>query len=1005
MENVVWETFAPASVENEIPQRTRKRATRCKELDNPLIRKEIEFRYGVEGWKLDDVVKEINKAYGLNATKIQYRERLHKWRCKQRLNHKEYQRVHEVVTTRRALDKESKVFLKSSELIVLPEKRLQRWTARNITFTDQIMSKVKNPTPCLYIQASPMALDRHEPYGLVRTPSPNPESWSLPIIKKTVAVYYPNIPIGQLYGHLQQILPRNLWHPEDAGSALSAQQSLPHLPLLGNIIYRISNHLTRGYADLYALLDQVDKYGFRPQLRKLLSIKSPSILATCSALLESFYFRRDDELLNSIFSNHPQLKRSLYYYLKEFISDKNHVPQFTGGRLLEDILDEISNLELCPESAEEACTLLAACKRNSDDLRVFRRLWDPKKIELQELENYVGTCTTVEEQLLYSKNPGQLKSLLECGFTSFIFTILFQAIVLGDHNSMRVLCERVGIKYRTDVSYASAEQNNLWEVLDIVTFSVILSQCMNEISGSHLGEPMDRKIKGPEISLDICVLMYAACMEPRITKYAVEIIQWKLSVSAVDAARMAIDALPILGDYSNTLASPYDYWNIFPDSALEPASANRLSVLETLLCFGIDPSETSFWRISLWEEIVLTGPQQETTRLLKFFLDSGADVNARLGCEISQLILSDESPHSGTRDYFSSHEMYTPIQIAFGLEASSIFCLVLENQTLLHQSYDWLTSGDYGGVHPEFIRAVQERDHAVIEDLWDQRSLKLAIVKAIENFNFDGARNILLTYTSEIRLSSLFRAVASPYLLDHDSYKDLNDFTSLFLGESLELAFGPNTQTSNEHDDNWMLGYSALLENAIWNVGLKALELFLSHYPIVAKLSNTTLQSDSHYRLHENKIFLVHIAADHSLDCLKFLISQGACIDEAEITTEVPGLKYDTAFYSAITKGCVETVAYILSQGANVYTPCGYESSAIGYAIYRERIDSLALILEAVPNSYPLALELAESDRYKDGYIAEYVRTWKPANLGTDMGGEIVDFTSGGLVLGAAIGY
>ncbi|EGX44127.1 hypothetical protein AOL_s00210g108 [Orbilia oligospora ATCC 24927] len=57
-------------MENEIPhaQRTRKRAPRCKELDNPLIRKEIEFRYGIEGRKLDDVVEEINKAYGLNAT-------------------------------------------------------------------------------------------------------------------------------------------------------------------------------------------------------------------------------------------------------------------------------------------------------------------------------------------------------------------------------------------------------------------------------------------------------------------------------------------------------------------------------------------------------------------------------------------------------------------------------------------------------------------------------------------------------------------------------------------------------------------------------------------------------------------------------------------------------------------------------------------------------------------------------------------------------------------------
>ncbi|EGX44126.1 hypothetical protein AOL_s00210g107 [Orbilia oligospora ATCC 24927] len=357
--------------------------------------------------------------------------------------------------------------------------------------------------------------------------------------------------------------------------------------------------------------------------------------------------------------------------------------------------------------------------------------------------------------------------------------------------------------------------------------------------------------------------------------------------------------------------------------------------------------------------------------------------------------------------------MYTPIKIAFGLEASSMFCLLLERHTPLHQSYDWLTSGDYGGVHPEFIRAVQERDHAAIEDLWDQRTLKLAIVKAIKNRNFDAARNIIFTYPREFRLSSLFRAVADLYVFDYDlSFCiNLSDFVSSLFEESLKFIFGPGTQASDGHDaasksnmpdDNWMRGYSALLQHAISRVGVKALELFLSHYPVVAKLSNTTLYSNSPYRLHEHKIFLVHHAAEYSLDCLKYLISQGACIDEAEIRH---GASYSTAFHSAITKGCVETVAYILSQGANVYAPCGSESSAIKYAIARQRIDSLALILEAVPNSYPLALELAERREYKNTYIAEYVRTWKPANLGTDMGGEIVDFTSGGLVLGAAIGY
>ncbi|KAK6525892.1 hypothetical protein TWF281_010936 [Arthrobotrys megalospora] len=55
-------------MENKVSQRPRKRAPPCKELDNPLIREQIEFRYGVLGWKLSDVAEDINKRYSLNAT-------------------------------------------------------------------------------------------------------------------------------------------------------------------------------------------------------------------------------------------------------------------------------------------------------------------------------------------------------------------------------------------------------------------------------------------------------------------------------------------------------------------------------------------------------------------------------------------------------------------------------------------------------------------------------------------------------------------------------------------------------------------------------------------------------------------------------------------------------------------------------------------------------------------------------------------------------------------------
>ena len=52
-----------------IPNRKhRVRAVRCKDLDIPQIRMEIEVLYTVRGLSLKNVVEEVNKAYGLNAT-------------------------------------------------------------------------------------------------------------------------------------------------------------------------------------------------------------------------------------------------------------------------------------------------------------------------------------------------------------------------------------------------------------------------------------------------------------------------------------------------------------------------------------------------------------------------------------------------------------------------------------------------------------------------------------------------------------------------------------------------------------------------------------------------------------------------------------------------------------------------------------------------------------------------------------------------------------------------
>ncbi|RVD89700.1 uncharacterized protein DFL_000695 [Arthrobotrys flagrans] len=958
-------------MESKKPQR-KKRAPQCKELDNPLIRKEIEFRYGIEGWKLDAVVEEINKAYGLNATKIQYRERLNKWGCRQRLNHKEYQRVHQTVSARQALKKESKIFLNNTTEI--PEKRLQRWIARNTTFTSQLFSKAGIPTPNLDMQASSRTLSRPGPYGLVRTPSPNPETYLLPIIKKSVSIYYPHTPIGQLQGYLRQILPKNVLHPEDGSSALSTHFSTPNLPLLGTIIYRISNKMVYLPSGYYLLLDQVDRHDFRMHLRKLLSISSPSILATCSALLPSLYFRKDDEMFNYIIANYPQLNRRLYCYLKEYIKSEGDIPKTPTGRVLKDILREISNVRLSPESAEEAHTLLFACKHSPEDFAIFCRLWDRNKVSAQELDSYLTPPLGRHGLIgmpLFSRSPAQLKVLLEYGFIRCKFIMLFQVIVLNDQNLMRILCENLGIKHKASITHPSTGPKGLWELLDEATFYDIVSKCTTEIATERR---RPRKINGFGIDPEIYVLVYAACVQPQFTQYVVEIIQWKYSISAEQAARIAINAMPILQDYG--LVAPFDLAPFPPDS-LKHTDLNRVSVLGALLHFGVDPNETSFWRTSFWEEVgkpSMAGqhkvhhsvhvdtqipgevietdryqPAQATTQVFRLLLDSGADVNGQLEINILDIIQDYMNPSSSYLDretiefmeYFDFQEMDTPIEIAFGFEDSYAFCFLIERSASVHRLYRRFTSGKYRGVHPGFVQAIQERNLNTIEDLWNQRILNLAVISALERGNVDAARDIILAYNHELRLNSLFLGVGELYCSGRLSYADCYDLLGLMLEMSASLGsnIDPSSHTQDGRGDPLQLA---------------------------------------------------------TLDCLQLLISQGSSIDETSISIGVSNsdaMFYMTALSGAISGGNIETVAYVIKEGANVYAPCGFASSAIEFAISERRIDSLALILEAVPNSYPLAVAAVEDRRYKDEYIAEYVRTWKPADLSTDGEGKIIDIT------------
>ncbi|KAF3173319.1 hypothetical protein EYR41_009962 [Orbilia oligospora] len=114
-----------------------KRAPRCNRLDEPVIRREIETLYSVLLWKVEDIQAEINMNHGLNATISQYRGRLSRWGCRQRLNNKEYPKIYRDLVAREKLGKNSEVSL--GGVIKIPDRKIRKWVSRNITFTKRMI--------------------------------------------------------------------------------------------------------------------------------------------------------------------------------------------------------------------------------------------------------------------------------------------------------------------------------------------------------------------------------------------------------------------------------------------------------------------------------------------------------------------------------------------------------------------------------------------------------------------------------------------------------------------------------------------------------------------------------------------------------------------------------------------------------------------------------------------------------------------------------------------------
>ncbi|KAF3281120.1 hypothetical protein TWF970_002292 [Orbilia oligospora] len=938
------------------PRKTRLRAPRCNELDNPQIRMEIEVLYIVRGLNLEDIVKEVNKGHGLNATKSQYRDRLRKWGCRKRLTHREYQFVHKRVNVRKRAGKESDILL--SGIVGIPDNSLQKWASRNISFTDRmLLNSNENAIDDMDLDSLPSS---QSPFCVqVCTPPANSDTTLVITSKRHIPISVLHaLPIWQATKYLDEFVRRYVLLQVNANSAV-AYSAHPHLSLLRNIVYRISNHLyfdpfnlAREREGIHSLLGEMDKFRLRKLLLKVLLNHTPSIVATCEVLVPYFYLRKDDELFEAVCTFH-QLKFQLYQLLDEVTHDP--VVKTGRGRSLQDILANISAGNLQPRNAREANSLLRACKIRGD-LSVFFKLWNKDILPVWRLESEAELNIDFSNYVpLFTDHASHLQLLWESGFTYRVFSILLRAILLNQTDATQYLCKQMGLGFGeiAPISAGSRPQFT-WRLLDYATFYGIVKKVVSEFQTLDCCNPivcdyaLGKHAQSPEDGFLVCLTF----MEPGITKYIIEVLQWKHNLPAEKVAQMAIDLLKTgwrleYSDFMGIETGP-----LIPEE----------SVLEILLQYGPDPNQTKYWQTTLWKNIFeLDGIESDnisgSTRsqkmthilhILQLFLNAGARVDREVDLDIwargarrLSRINFPEWKTSEKREFFAAMDhAETPLEIAFSLETCWIFCLLITKSENTDKIHNWIASR-YPSVLPGFIEALHNQDAKLLEAYWNTRiQILTPIDKAIHALHSGD----LGTFEELIVQCK-----------DHSKLLDI----VLRLGEIASEASPGIPLTIVRHYCNCSLK--------------KVLALALNQdFGIV----HTTAIEERCASL------LVHAAYNSNLNAFKLLIENGFDVDSGVFLSSKKSCIPDiTPLFIAIENGDLDLATYILHQGGNIYVSCGGTGSAVEYAFISNRIDMVSLLLEVHPDCYEAALGAVKRRSSKmlgHVHISDFIRNWKP---------------------------
>ncbi|KAK6515986.1 hypothetical protein TWF281_004576 [Arthrobotrys megalospora] len=682
----------------------KRRAPRCNRLDEPQIRKEIEVLYSVLLWKVEDIRTEINKTHNLNATKYQYRDRLHKWGCRQRLNNQQYHKVYRDLTAREKSGKASSVVLNG--IVNISDKRLKKWASRNITFTEKMFGRdtdlqMENDSNALSVQ----------PLVAVHTP-PSSDTLPLVITRRHIplsTIY--SLPIWQASKSLERIVDLYLIPRQRGNSTVSKENLAAYYPVLRAIVYQISNNFL-GRVCMDKLLDSVDRLGAREALQRLLADNSPSILATCESLVKEFYRREDYDMLESVRKSHPEFRIQLY----DILGDIRTSGILENRDYFMRVLRDIQEYGAPPESVDHVMRLLSACKVVSGDITIFLKLWDPERVSVKAIDETAIKYHRPDNSALCTDNPAQLEVLLELGFTAKIWTLLLRAILLDNFDIAMLFFRHLRIKLPAERPEFSTSKC-IWRLMDEATFAKMIHNVAVDAAITrryhyyrhwmHCHDPPTLS----ENDIEDWLITLLACIRPDMTDYIVQVLRRKYFTTRSQVCTWSIDLIYWqISDETIMLLAKYfgSNWNFI-------RYEGRVLALERFLNFGVDPNKTELWQETLWGLLAEGGTLQfggaEVFReVLKLLLDAGADLDIDLELEFVDQINREFVPHTQVCGF----RVAKPIDLVFVLPDPAPFCALL--QPIPSGALDsfvrklTLFSTTKAALNPDFIQAVCDRN-------------------------------------------------------------------------------------------------------------------------------------------------------------------------------------------------------------------------------------------------------------------------------------------------------